>query len=242
MLACLLIPIGTSTRTGLLCIGLVALLLLRETKRKFVYLGAIVALGIVVTPFLPKSYIERMGTIGAYKADESASTRVAVWAWTWEFAKHRPFGGGFEAYRQNMVRYDIVRAGGDTDNQRIDREVTTDRARAFHSAYFEMLGEQGYPGLALWLLLHLAGLVRMEVLRRRYRRDADTLWAGTLAGALQSAHLVYLLGAAFIGIAFQPFIYMLMGAEIGLDTYLARKRRAASVARPMPARMGLATP
>ena len=50
--------------------------------------------------------------------------------------------------------------------------------------------------------------------------------AGPLAAALQSGHLVYLLGAAFIAIAFQPFIYMLIGAQIGLDTYLARKRSA----------------
>jgi len=49
---------------------------------------------------------------------------------------------------------------------------------------------------------------------------------------LQSGHLVYLLGAAFIAIAFQPFIYMLIGAQIGLDTYLGRKRREASF-RPM---------
>ena len=96
-----------------------------------------------------------------------------------------------------------------------------------------MLGEQGYFGLALWLLLNLTGLVRMEVLRRRYRDpDGDFAWAGPLAAALQSGHLVYLLGAAFIAIAFQPFIYMLIGAQIGLDTYLTRKRREASF-RPM---------
>ena len=101
----------------------------------------------------------------------------------------------------------------------------TDKARGYHSAYFEMLGEQGYPGLALWLAISLIGLVRMEVLRRRYRDPAGPFgWAGPLAAALQTAHLVYLLGAAFIAIAFQPFIYMLLGAQIGLDTYLARRR------------------
>nr|MDQ2879464.1 putative O-glycosylation ligase, exosortase A system-associated [Pseudomonadota bacterium] len=45
-------------------------------------------------------------------------------------------------------------------------------------------------------------------------------------------HLVYLLGATFIAIAFQPFIYMLIGAQIGLDTYLARKR-SETAWRPM---------
>ena len=96
-----------------------------------------------------------------------------------------------------------------------------------------MLGEQGYPGLALWLAINLIGIVRMEVLRRRYRDPDDELaWAGPLAAALQSAHIVYLLGAAFIAIAFQPFIYMLIGAQIGLDTYLGRKHSEQTF-RPM---------
>jgi len=49
-----------------------------------------------------------------------------------------------------------------------------------------------------------------------------------LASGLQMAHVVYLFGAAFIAIAFQPFVYMLIGAQIGLDTFLARRRAEAA--------------
>jgi hypothetical protein len=70
-------------------------------------------------------------------------------------------------------------------------------------------------------------------LRRRYRRSAET-WIAPLASALQVAHLVYLLGGAFVGIAFQPFVFELIGAQIGLDTYLGRKRRETAW-RPMRA-------
>ena len=220
--ACLLIPIGTSTRTGLLCIGLVALLQLRQVKRKLAYLAMLSVLGLAAVPFLPSTFTERMSTIKTYQADESASTRLAVWKWTWDFAKNHPFGGGFEAYRQNHIAYDLAGKDGASG------KLAVDKGRAYHSAYFEMLGEQGWPGLALWLFINLAGLWRMEVLRRRYR-TGDEQWAGALAGALQTAHLVYLLGAAFIAIAFQPFIYMLVGAQIGLDTYLARKREETAV-------------
>jgi probable O-glycosylation ligase (exosortase A-associated) len=236
--ACLLIPIGTSTRTGLLCIGLVAVLMLRETRRKVLYLGLIAAMGLVAVPFLPSAFSDRMSTIKSYQGDESASTRLAVWKWTWEYSKEHPFGGGFEMYRQNQIRYDTVKVQGDAANATVDTKLTVDKARAFHSAYFEMLGEQGWPGLILWAAISLIGLFRMEVLRRRYRKPPKTddgageEWVAPLAGALQSAHLVYLLGACFIGIAFQPFIYMLVGAQIGLDTYLARKRGEASW-RPM---------
>ncbi|MES1972489.1 MAG: putative O-glycosylation ligase, exosortase A system-associated [Pseudomonadota bacterium] len=223
--SCLLIPVGTSTRTGLLCIGLVAVLMLRDTKRKVLYLGILGVLGLAAIPLLPSTFTDRMSTIKTYKADESASTRLAVWKWTWEYAKDHPLGGGFEMYRQNQIRYDTEKVEGQEGNLSIDRKLTIDKARAFHSAYFEMLGEQGYPGLALWLIINLTGIIRMEVIRHRYRKaPPDQAWITPLAGALQSGHLVYLLGAAFIAIAFQPFVYMLIGAQIGLDTYLNRKR------------------
>jgi probable O-glycosylation ligase (exosortase A-associated) len=227
--ACLLIPIGTSTRTGLLCIGLLALLKLRDSKRKFLYLTMIGALGLAAIPFLPQSFTERMSTIKTYQQDESAATRVAVWKWTWEYVQQHPLGGGFEMYRQNQIRYDIVKADGTKDNAKLDSKLTTDHARAYHSAYFEMLGEQGWPGIIIWALICVGGLFRMEVIRQRYRKaEGDEAWIAPLASALQAGQLLYMLGACFIAIAFQPFMFMLIGAQIGLDTYLKRKRAEAS--------------
>ena len=89
-----------------------------------------------------------------------------------------------------------------------------------------MLGEQGFPGLFLFLLIHAIGLVRMEVLRRRYRKaEGEEAWIAPLATALQNAQLVYLAGAVFVGIAWQPLIYMLLGVQIGLDVLVGRKAR-----------------
>jgi probable O-glycosylation ligase (exosortase A-associated) len=239
--ACLLIPVGTSARTGLLCIALLAILSLRDVKRKALYLTALALLGVAAIPFLPSTFTDRMNTIKTYDADESASTRLAVWQWTIEYAKAHPFGGGFNAYLGNHLRYDLKTTG---DAAAPGPRVEVDKARAYHSAYFEMLGEQGYLGLVLWLTINVVGLVRMEVIRRRYRDPAgEFAWAGPLAAALQSGHLVYLLGAAFVGIAFQPFVYMLIGAQIGLDTYLTRKRKERTF-RPMQraTREPIATP
>ncbi len=222
--ACLLIPVGTSTRTGLLCIGLLAVLSIRAVKRKIPYLIMLGVLGLAAVPFLPSTFTNRMNTIKTYDADSSALTRLAVWQWTIGYAETHPFGGGFNAYLGNHIRFDVKSAGDDPGSR-----VSVDQGRAYHSAYFEMLGEQGYVGLALWLAINLIGVVRMEILRRRYRDpDGDFAWAGPLAAALQTGHLVYLLGATFIAIAFQPFIYMLIGAQIGLDTYLTRKRSEVS--------------
>ncbi len=222
--ACVLIPIGTQARTGLVCLAVLVVLTLRATKRRLLYLGLIGALGLVAVPMLPKSYTERMGTIKSYEGDRSASTRLAVWAWTWDYAKQHPFGGGFMVYLANELRFETVDTDSRGANQDVDAKLNVDRARAFHSSYFEMLGEQGWPGLILWLMIHVGGLFRMEILSRRFRnRPPDEgQWIGGLANALQQAHFIYLAGALFVGIAFQPFVYMLVGLQIGLDTYATR--------------------
>lgn len=224
--ACLLVPVGMQARTGLLCIALAALLWLRDARHKFLWLGLLGVTTALAIPFLPQSFTDRMSTIGEYKADASASTRVEVWKWTWEYVQQHPTGGGFDAYRQNRIYYFSEKLDtSDPANVVVKRSLEIDQGRAYHSAYFEMLGEQGYFGFALWAIIAIGGLLRMEILRRRYR-VGDKAWAGALATALQHANLIYLLGAAFVGIAFQPVLFLIIGAQIGLDTYMARLRKA----------------
>ena len=234
--ACLLIPIGTQTRTGLLCIGLLAVMALRNVKRRFLYLAAIGLLLTIAVPFLPQSYTERMNTIENHQSDASASTRVAVWKWTLEYAKDHPFGGGFDAFRGNHIvvqRRSVEQTGSVAQ---VDVDTSTDKARAYHSAYFEMLGEQGYPGLFAWLLLHVLGLIQLEMVQRRLRKSEQPRDQSdaALASALQQGNIVYLLGAAFVGIAFQPFIYMLIALQIALVQQVKRRHRPPPYRPPLP--------
>lgn len=226
--SCLLIPIGTEARTGLICIALLGLLLLRDARRRLLYIGAALALGAAAIPFLPSSFTNRMETIQGFKGDESAGTRLAVWGWTWNYALDHPMGGGFEAYRQNRIQVSTVsEQGPGGDSQLSSVQSLADEGRAYHSAYFEMLGEQGFPGLIIFLLIHGIGIVRMEVIRRRYRRvEGEDAWIAPLATALQNFQLIYLIGALFVGIAYQPFVYLMVATQIGFDAWLGRRERA----------------
>jgi hypothetical protein len=229
--ACLLIPIGTEARTGLVCIGVLGLLLLRDAKRRLLYIGATLALGVMAVPFLPSSFTQRMDTIQGFKADESAGTRLAVWSWTWNYVLDHPGGGGFEAYRQNRIQVNMVNPDA-AETGVVAIQSVADEGRAYHSAYFEMLGEQGFFGLGLFLLIHGIGLVRMEVIRRRYRRvEGEDAWIAPLATALQNFQLIYLVGAIFVGIAYQPFVYLMIATQIGFDAWLTRRERARNAAK-----------
>nr|WP_246543605.1 DUF5935 domain-containing protein [Novosphingobium profundi] len=260
--ACCLIPVGTQARTGLVCLAVVCALSLRTAKHRVLILGGMALAAFAAVPFLPQSFVARMDTIENHQADQSASTRLGVWKWTWGYAKEHPFGGGFEVYLSSHVDYDTVAADTSAGMTTITRDHIVEKGRAFHSSYFEMLGEQGYPGLAMWLLLQVSGLWQMEVVRRRYRKKSapsgtgrelrlgrsiaresisgesiagdsraqtdagssavNEAWIAPLANALQLAQVSYLVGSLFVGIAFQPFILMLIGLQCALWSYVKR--------------------
>lgn len=216
--ASLLIPVGTEARTGLLCIAALAVLLLRDVKRRLTFLVAGAALGVAALPFLPQSYYDRMATIAQPGGDESASTRLAVWEWTLDYAQRNPLGGGFDAYRGNSFTYEMPVKEEVGNTTSVEFREVTDEGRAYHSAVFELLGEQGYPGLMIWMLLHGLGIWQMEKIRSRWRgRTAEgETWQAPMAQALQIAGVIYFVGALFQGIGYQPVILMLVGLQIGL--------------------------
>jgi probable O-glycosylation ligase (exosortase A-associated) len=224
--ACLLIPVGTAARTGMLCIVAVAGLVMRDMKRRVGYAILVCAVGVAAVPMLPEDFTGRMETISGYQSDASAVSRLAIWSWTWEYAQANPFGGGFDAYLSNKITVETKSVAEAGSVSLVKTATQEDESRAYHSSYFEMLGEQGFPGLFLFLLIHVGGLVRMEVLRRRYKRaEGDQAWISPLATALQHAHIVYLIGSLFVGIAFQPFAYLLVAVQIGLDNTVSAKTR-----------------
>ncbi len=240
--ACLLMPVGTVSRTGLICIAVLMILALRDVKRRAAFLVGGAALGLVALPFLPQSYYERMATLGQADSDESASTRVQVWKWTLDYVAEHPTGGGFDAFRANRFTYKLPVRKGEGNSTTVHYEDVVDQGRAYHSAYFEVLGEQGYVGFAVWLWLQLLGLWHMEKIRRRWRsRTAPgQQWQAPLANALQMAHVIYLVGAGFQGIAYQPFIMMLIGLQIAFYSYC--RRLDSPVRRPIGAQLKAAGP
>ena len=222
--ACLLVPIGTEARTGLLCIAALGVLLLRYTRRRLMFIAGAGVLGLAALPFLPQSYYERMATLAEPGGDESASTRVAVWRWTLDYVAEKPTGGGFDAYRSNSFTYVMPVKQVDGNTTTVTYQPVEDKGRAFHSSFFELLGEQGWPGLLIWLSLHALGLWQMERIYRRWKgAEAEAEgWIAPFAASLQMGALIYLVGATFQGIGYQPVMLMLVGLQIGLASYCAR--------------------
>ncbi len=121
--------IGTAARAGLVSLGAFLTMGISGMGNKIKLSLAALVIAAMAYPYLPEAWLERMGTIKGYETDSSAMGRLRVWTWTSNFVATHPFGGGFDVYLANQITRE-------QDGSR--------KAKAFHSIYFELLGEQGY--------------------------------------------------------------------------------------------------
>jgi probable O-glycosylation ligase (exosortase A-associated) len=228
--------IFTYSRGGFLALGVVGFLLMVKARHKslaILMLGAGVLIG---SFFIPSQWGERMGTIKTYEQDGSATGRLNAWATAWNLALDRPLiGGGFQVF---FVRDVFVRYAPDP------RDI-----RDVHSSYFEMLGEQGFIGLGLYLSLLGMTLTSLMALKRQLRRNPEIEWAQNYPDMLQVSLLAYMVGGAFLGRAYFDLLYQTIAVVVILkklvyqEIFALGKTKAApaarAVLRPVAPRYGL---
>jgi putative inorganic carbon (hco3(-)) transporter len=220
MLLALITALGTFERSALIGAGVLGIYMFMRSRQKIVF-GVILALAISVAAYTSSSkFVARMDTIGTYQADSSAMVRILVWKWTMEFALTHPLGGGFSSYLVN-----VIEIPGDGN-----QAPTIQNGRAFHSSYFEVLGEQGYPGIAIFLLAAGTSILALRRLTKRTRKIPHLAWCADMSDALQSGLLVFLTSGAFVGIAFQPIFWYFIAMSVSLREYVRRSQALENVA------------
>jgi len=183
------------SRGGLLSLGVVALLLVWHSQRKWLAIPALLVVVGLAWVGLPDEWYSRMQTMSAPELEESAATRLELWRLGWDYALKHPFtGGGFEGW----IYLSLPAGGG---------------SRVWHSAYVDLLAEHGLVGLALWAALVLGSVLSLSMAVRRHRpRRASDLGDG--AAMLRASLAAYLVGAAFLSIAYWELLFMLLAAAI----------------------------
>jgi probable O-glycosylation ligase (exosortase A-associated) len=79
-----------------------------------------------------------------------------------------------------------------------------------HSIYFEQMGEHGFIGIALFLLLGLLAWIRAQQIINRCKNDPDRKWAADLAAMIQVSLIGYAAGGTFLGMSYFDLPYHLM--------------------------------
>ena len=221
MVLCGFAILGSQSRGALLAVTAMLVFLWLKGRNKLVSLLLLLALVPFAIAFMPESWMDRMRSIQHYEQDNSAMGRLQTWGMILNLAKDHPIlGGGFEIYTpETFARYapDAI-------------------PRAAHSIYFQMLGEHGYVGLLLFLVLWLLMWRDASWIIRHARSRAGWHWASDLAGMIQVSLVGYAVGGAFLNLAYYDVPYDLLAAIVLTRTLIAKAMAEERPKEPVSAR------
>jgi putative inorganic carbon (HCO3(-)) transporter len=208
--------LGTYERSALVGLVVLGLYMWTRTKRKIGFGMVIIVTACLVAFTTSHAWNARVDTITNFEQENSAYVRILVWKWTLGFVANHPLGGGFSSYLVDHI--EIPATSTSTGEEQF--------GRAFHSIYFEVLGEHGYPGLLMFLLLAVSTVLMLRRLAKKARPYPELQWVVGLSDALQSGLAVFLTSGAFVGIAFQPMFWYFVSMSICLNAYMWRVEHA----------------
>jgi putative inorganic carbon (HCO3(-)) transporter len=220
----ILVILLTYSRGALLGLAVVITALMLKSRHKVVGAFSMVVVAFFVLSFAPDAWMQRMGRFFSGDLDDSAQQRLVSWGTSWNFAHDYPLTGGsfdvlpnvqvFQRYQPRPLPLGFLSSGP-------------------HSIYFQLLADQGFPGLALFLLLIGScywSLWRVRVIARSVP-SANYLVPYT--HMVEVSILGFMVSGAFLGFVYLDVIYQMIGLVVVLKVLLRNERRN-YVEAPLP--------
>jgi len=227
--------VGTYSRGGFLGLLTLGLGLVALNRNKLRNLALVAACGLVLLYFAPAAWFQRIDTIGQAQTDSSFMDRVTAWKVSTLMALDRPLiGGGFHAVQDTAV---YRHYGEELERLSfVPGAPLRQLGMAAHSIYFEVLGDLGFVGLALFVGMLALALLGCAQIRRRAREYADMAWMSDLAGMLRLSLVVYMVAGAALSFAYFEGVYVLV-ALVSVTRHMQSvelAKRAEAAAEPEP--------
>src|SRR5580704_3184812 len=202
----------TYSRGGLLSLLVVMVAIAYRSKHRLFGASVLIAAAFVVVAFASGTWMDRMGHLFHGDLDASAEQRLVAWETTWRFSHDYPItGGGFDTLPDENVfqRYQ-------------PRPLPLGfLSTAPHSIYFQLLADQGFVGLILFLLLIGICFLTLYRIGRAARRIPDGQWLMYYAWMIQISILAFMAAGAFLGFVYLDLIYEMIGAVVVLKILYA---------------------
>jgi len=195
MLLCVASAFGSQSRGALLAISAMALLLWWRGKNKFSVGIVIVLAGLVAFFFLPDTWFNRMATISDYENDQSSMGRISAWWVAWNIAWKYLFGVGFNTATPELFAL---------------YSPYPDLVHAAHSIYFQVLGNHGFVGLGLFIMLWWLTWRSAGWLIENTPRQPETEWCRDLGAMAQVSLAGFAVGGTFLSLAYFDLPYDVM--------------------------------
>jgi len=214
--------IGTQSRGGFLAMAALGAYMYIKSDRKVLLTFLLVVLVAALVPFISDNWTSRIETIQAADEDASFMGRVVAWKLSFIMAvKHPFFGGGFKSLEYFPVWSDLSREFFSYSWFYTGRALpNTTVGRAAHSVYFQVLGEQGFGGLILYLGCLASAFFKAGSIARRARKAGAPAWLRTLGTMLQLSIFAFALGGAALSFAYVDLIFCLFGLVLVIEKRL----------------------
>jgi probable O-glycosylation ligase (exosortase A-associated) len=197
------VSVLASYSRGAFVAGCAMVFFLAVKARRRMLLLFLLVLGLpLMLAAMPEKWWDRMATINLSQPDQSVQGRFNAWQMAWNLALDRPIvGGGFAVYERDVfAKY----APNPID------------IHSAHSIYFQMLGEHGFVGLGLFLLLAwLMWRTGSRVIAAS--TTPATHWRENLARALQVSMIGFLVGGLTVNIGYWDVFYFELVALVSLE-------------------------
>jgi len=207
------------SRGGLLGLSVVLAILTFKSRHKVLATVLVVAAALLVLSFAPPAWMTRMTSFAHGQLDTSAEGRLNAWQFAWVLAQNYPLtGGGFETFTPDLF-------------ERFTPQLTF---AGPHSIYFQMLGEQGFVGLGLFLLLLASCFLTYRQLRRRGRTVPELAWMGAYAEMFQVSLAAYMVSGAFLAMGYFDYFWQIVAMTAVLRILYRREMAAVREAQERP--------
>lgn len=200
--AAILAVVGTFSRGGVLALlGMLSywFLFSRHKSRMLIIAGVIVVAALVLFAGpMKERWQERMNSTAEYEDDSSFQGRVFAWNYALDVVEESPIvGAGFGAFRG------AIRPNGAW----IDA----------HSIYFEVLGEHGFVGFALYMLLGMTCYLRARRVMRLAAGDPALYWERDLAFACTLSLVFFGIGGLVASTTYSELLFFVVAIIAVLD-------------------------
>lgn len=220
--------VSTNSRGGLVGLIAVGLWLVYKSRRRFMGTLLIAASAYLVISLAPTDWTERMDTIQSAQEDSSFMGRVVAWRVSAAIAQEHPiFGGGFRALQSLPVWTEFKDAPSFLGLS--DLQLDIGYAPAAHSIWFEVLGDQGFVGLFIFVGLIANSFYAARSIRRLARENGPSQqWAADLGNLLTVSMVAYAVtGSALSAAYFElPYVCMMLIETVRQQQLRLARRRA----------------
>lgn len=205
--------IGSYSRGGFIGLLIVGWQVFLKVKRKMLFILFSLVFASSALYIAADKWTSRMQTIEHAEQDTSFLGRVTAWKLATLGALDNPiFGTGQDSmqhfhvwsyYYDDINKFDFI----------TEKNTSREHPKAAHSIYFQVLGDSGFVGLFLFLLM----LGKGYFISRSLAKNGDEEWIKGLGKSINTVLIVFMISGGLLALAYYDLFYVLLSIVMCLS-------------------------